>query len=158
MKTQTVSKASCWLFPKAIIQRNPLPLPTCCTLHGIPKGTDQGSLLTFLRLVDKVNKGPPAEGGNHSDSPIMVNCSAGVGRMGTFIALSSSLRFHGLFDPSLPTFSHSTPTSSSLLSPLSQLDPIAKRLMLCESSDRRWQRAEQVVLRYQILEHAFLHR
>ena len=127
--------------------------------HGIPKETDQGSLLTFLRLVDKVNKGPPAEGGNHSDPPIVVNCSAGVGRTGTFIALSSLLRFHGLFDPSLPTFFNSTPTSSSLLGPLSQLDPIAQEIdALREQRPEMVQRGEQVALIYQILEQAFLHR
>ncbi|XP_055907424.1 phosphatidylinositol phosphatase PTPRQ [Eupeodes corollae] len=45
--------------------------------HGVP--TDPMSLITFVRKV-KAEKCP-------SDSPIVVHCSAGVGRTGTFIGL-----------------------------------------------------------------------
>ncbi|KAI9570119.1 protein-tyrosine phosphatase-like protein [Boletus coccyginus] len=124
--------------------------------HGIPEEEDQASLLRFLRLVDRVNKGP----GDDSDPPIMVNCSAGVGRTGTFIALSSLLRFHNLLDTnsSTPFDPSASPlTSPSLLGPLSQPDPVAQEIdALREQRPEMVQRNEQVALIYQILEQAFL--
>lgn len=128
--------------------------------HGIPEEDDQASLLKFLRLVDKANKSAHPGASDDSDPPIMVNCSAGVGRTGTFIALSSLLRFHNLldttssspFDPSAPA-----PTSSSLLGQLSQPDPVAQEIdALREQRPEMVQRNEQVALIYQILEQAFL--
>ncbi|KAF8559895.1 phosphatases II [Imleria badia] len=123
--------------------------------HGIPQEDDQASLLKFLRLVHQVNKG--ADDG--SEPPIMVNCSAGVGRTGTFIALSSLLRFYNLLDASSSTpFDPSgpPPTSPSLLGPLSQADPVAQEIdALREQRPEMVQRNEQVALIYQILEQAF---
>ncbi|KAG8219379.1 protein-tyrosine phosphatase-like protein [Butyriboletus roseoflavus] len=123
--------------------------------HGIPEDEDQASLLRFLRLVDQVNK--EARVGN-SGAPIMVNCSAGVGRTGTFIALSSLLRFHNLLDTTSPTpFKPSVPapSSPSLLGPLSQVDPVAQEIDgLREQRPEMVQRNEQVALMYQILEQA----
>lgn len=130
--------------------------------HGIPKEQDQASLLTFLRLVDKANKGPHAGASGKPDPPIMVNCSAGVGRTGTFIALSSLLRFYNLVDTSAsPAVDPSGPalTSPSLLGPLTQLDPVAQEIdALREQRPEMVQRGEQVALIYQILEQAFLVR
>ena len=123
--------------------------------HGIPQEEDQASLLKFLRLVDQVNKDPHTG----ADPPIMVNCSAGVGRTGSFIALSSLLRFYNLLDTSSPTrfdLSSPTPTSPSLLGPLSQPDPVAEEIdALREQRPEMVQRNEQVALIYQILEQAF---
>lgn len=122
--------------------------------HGVPGEEDQASLLKFLRLVDQVNKS------DGSDPPVMVNCSAGVGRTGTFIALSSLLRFHNLLDKSSPiSFDTSAPgpTSPSLLGPLLQADPVAQEIdALREQRPEMVQRNEQVALIYQILEQAFL--
>ena len=127
--------------------------------HGIPEEEDQASLLKFVRLVDRVNKSPRA-GAGESDPPMMVNCSAGVGRTGSFIALSSLLRFHNLIDTSSPTPLYpSDPAliSPSLLGPLSQFDPVAQEIdALREQRPEMVQRNEQVALIYQILEQAFL--
>ena len=127
--------------------------------HGIPEEEDQASLLKFVRLVDRVNKSPRA-GAGESDPPMMVNCSAGVGRTGSFIALSSLLRFHNLIDTSSPTPLYpSGPAliSPSLLGPLSQFDPVAQEIdALREQRPEMVQRNEQVALIYQILEQAFL--
>ncbi|KAH0837902.1 protein-tyrosine phosphatase-like protein [Lanmaoa asiatica] len=128
--------------------------------HGIPEEEHQASLLRFLRLVDQVNRDPHAGAGGDSDPPVMVNCSAGVGRTGTFIALSSLLRFHNVLGTSSPTpfdSSGPTPTSPSFLGPLSQLDPVAQEIdALREQRPEMVQRSEQVALIYQILEQALL--
>lgn len=130
--------------------------------HGIPEEEDQASLLRFLRLVDQTNKDPRTGAGDDSDPPVMVNCSAGVGRTGTFIAMSSLLRFHNLLDTSSTTaFDPYGParTSPSLLGPLSQLDPVSQEIDgLREQRPEMVQRNEQVALIYQILEQAFLNK
>ncbi|KZT43872.1 phosphatases II [Sistotremastrum suecicum HHB10207 ss-3] len=58
---------------------------------GVPEQTSV--LLKFIRYVDQVNR--EAEGGIAAQSPIVIGCSAGVGRTGTFIAISSLLEAHG---------------------------------------------------------------
>lgn len=65
--------------------------------HGVPEPEDHPSLLEFIRLVERNNQDglPPGADG----PPIIVNCSAGIGRTGTFIALSSLLRAYGLLTP-----------------------------------------------------------
>jgi len=54
--------------------------------HGVPEDTD--SLLRFVRYAEEVN----SEGDSSLQSPIIVGCSAGIGRTGTFIAISSLLK------------------------------------------------------------------
>lgn len=162
----TIEDANCIQSKVSIVSQGRSPteslifthmLYTAWPDHGIPEETDQASLLTFLRRVDKVNR---AGGGDNPDPPIMINCSAGVGRTGTFIALSSLLRFHNLVDPGSSTCTDTrgpAPTSPSLLGPLSQPDPVAQEIdALREQRPEMVQRGEQVTLIYRILEQAFL--
>jgi len=116
--------------------------------HGVPEHQDQTSLVRFVRLVDEVNRQPFGD----PDPPIMVHCSAGVGRTGAFIALSSLFRAHGLLPPThLPT----TNLPPSPLGPLPTeiaTDPVALEVDSCrEQRPGMVQRDEQILLIYDIL-------
>ncbi|KAF9225304.1 phosphatases II [Gyrodon lividus] len=131
--------------------------------HGIPEEEDEASLLRFLRLVDQVNKKPRSDGaGDDPGPPIMANCSAGIGRTGTFIALSSLLRYYNLLgssSSSSPDTSRAAIPTRSLLGPISGLkdDPVVQEVdNLREQRPGMIQRNEQIALIYQILEQAFL--
>ncbi|KAH7886249.1 protein-tyrosine phosphatase-like protein [Phlebopus sp. FC_14] len=135
--------------------------------HGVPEDEDNVTLLKFLRLVDSVNKSSNGAVADH-DPPIMVNCSAGIGRTGSFIALSSLLRAYGLLGFSaLRTPSGPSPAITALhsSSPLGILpkeiadDFVAQEIdNLREQRPGMVQRNEQISLIYQILELAFLDR
>ena len=132
--------------------------------HGVPEPEDRASLLAFLRLVDRTNKdlsliSYPESSELDPDPPIIVGCSAGIGRTGSFIALSSLLRAQGLLGP------YSSPASSSTL-PISPLGPLPDALKedlvvqevdsLREQRPGMVQREEQILLIYEVLASALL--
>lgn len=182
--------------------------------YGVPQGKDKAALVEFTRVVAEVN-GRPAlrdrnlgeregkcEGemrangieGEEEDEedetlpppPIAINCSAGIGRTGTFIALSSLLRANGFLSSSssssassssLATFSPRSPSSpqSRLLpqlppSPLGPLpdrrltgsvdvaeDPVAQEVdALREQRPMMVQSPAQLMLIYELVAAAFI--
>jgi hypothetical protein len=108
--------------------------------HGVPEDEERGCLLAFARLVDQVNRQGARDASSPStldpDPPIMVGCSAGIGRTGTFITMCSLLRKYGFLPQPGPI---STSIQAGALpdlspSPLGPLpddlanDPIAKEV------------------------------
>ncbi len=134
--------------------------------HGVPGPEDRDSLLAFIHLVDATNRDKshcrlhPNSTPDHScteldpDPPILVGCSAGVGRTGSFIATSSLLRNYGF----LPAAARPTMPSAVEASPLGPLPPeFEDDLVLQEIDFLREQRPgmvqkdEQAILVYDIL-------
>ncbi|KAF8588351.1 phosphatases II [Ramaria rubella] len=125
---------------------------------GVP--SENSSILAFARLVERVNNRNLQS--NDSSPPVLVHCSAGVGRTGSFIALSSLLRAHSLLSsrgsPSLiPALAAPLP-----MSPLGSLpgtlkdDLVVKEVdSLREQRQSMVQRDEQVVWVYEALSQAF---
>ncbi|KZT08735.1 phosphatases II [Laetiporus sulphureus 93-53] len=132
--------------------------------HGVPNEEHRSALLRFVRLVDEVNRdlsSQPHPEDLDPDPPIIVNCSAGVGRTGAFIALCSLLRVYGFL--SLPA---SPPVASPLtLSPLGPLpqeledDLVAQEIdALREQRPGMVQKQDQMVFIYEMLMAAFAER
>ena len=133
--------------------------------NGVPAPEDRTSLLNFIRLVDRTNKDLSGlEGTADVEPPIMVHCSAGVGRTGSFIALCSLLRSNGLlFKPDPDTAERTLVRSllpQSLVGPLPELiswDDISLEIdSLREQRPGMVQRPEQAHLIYDILITAFI--
>jgi len=119
--------------------------------HGVPSPEDHKSLLTFIRFVDQSNRDPTEV---DPDPPIIVGCSAGIGRTGTFIALSSLLRKYGFLQPAV------RPSPASVISPSPlgslpedlQTDEIAHEIdSLREQRPGMVERREQILLIYEVL-------
>ena len=136
--------------------------------HGVPSPGDKASLLRFIRLVGRANRDrsfqPPD---NHPDPPIIVGCSAGIGRTGAFITLSSLLRAYGLMDlegvrPGQVVSRHAFTPLPLPPSPLGPLPPewdddeVAQEIdSLREQRPGMVQRSDQVLLVYELLQDAF---
>lgn len=138
--------------------------------HGVPNPEDRESLLSFIHLVESTNRDKsrcpvhPDSAPDHPcteldpDPPIMIGCSAGIGRTGSFLAISSLLRKYGF----LPTASHPTTPSAIHASPLGPLPSDFKDdLVLQEVDSLREQRPgmvqknEQAFLIYEVLVDSF---
>jgi len=122
--------------------------------QGVPELEDQKSLLAFLRLVDSTNR-QRETASDDPDPPILVGCSAGIGRTGTFIAISSLLREHGF----LPRAA--SPSSLPLTSPLGPLpaafDVVGREVdSLREQRPGMVQQISQLNLIYTLFESAFV--
>lgn len=126
--------------------------------HGVPDEDDEHSLLPFIKLVDSTNRDiATSRQGNTEldpDPPIVVGCSAGVGRTGSFIALSSLLRMYEY----LPPAGSPSPTTDLPTSPLGSLprslrdDLVAVEVdSLREQRPGMVQRDEQLKLIYEML-------
>lgn len=131
---------------------------------GVPQ--DTSSILTFATLVDRVNNRHLVELSNdpNSSPPVMIHCSAGVGRTGSFLALCSLLRAYSLMPSPRSTLTATSisPASPLTVSPLGPLpmaldsDLVAKEIdSLREQRPAMVQKTEQVLWIYGTLAAAF---
>ncbi|KAJ3749904.1 protein-tyrosine phosphatase-like protein [Lentinula detonsa] len=160
--------------------------------HSVPSPSDRAALFEFVRLVDRVNRQMPSGSSSERDldpdPPIIVGCSAGIGRTGSFIAMNSLLRHAGFLPPpgySTTSESHSAapqqltqspsipsgpatpsePSATSLTTPLGPLPTtLSTDLVSQEIDSLREQRAgmvqrpEQAVLVYEMMVGAYVER
>ncbi|RPD64681.1 phosphatases II [Lentinus tigrinus ALCF2SS1-7] len=130
--------------------------------HGVPAREDREGLLHFARIVDEANRDLSLYIGIADldpNPPIMVNCSAGVGRTGAFIALCSLLRHYRLLSPPTAQETKIPPLPPSPLGPLPeelQEDMVAQEIdSLREQRPGMVQRDDQVIMIYETLIAAF---
>ncbi|KAJ3475854.1 hypothetical protein NLI96_g11557 [Meripilus lineatus] len=134
--------------------------------HGVPEPEDRAALLNFVHLVDETNRDlspypTSSQADLDSDPPIMVNCSAGVGRTGSFIAICSLLRSNGFLPPSTspihgPGLPDLTPSRLGALPAELKDDMVAQEIdSLREQRPCMVQRDEQALLVYETLITAF---
>lgn len=119
--------------------------------YGVPEPGDHRALMNFIAQVDAVNRirTSPTD---DSNPPVMVNCSAGIGRTGAFITLSSLLRSHSRLPPAPTLTQPQLPLPPSPLGPLPpemSEDLIAQEIDSCrEQRPGMVQTGVQVVFLY----------
>ncbi|TFK56881.1 phosphatases II [Heliocybe sulcata] len=133
--------------------------------HGVPEGEDQLALLKFAKVVDAVNRDLSLQTSHtradlDPDPPIMVNCSAGIGRTGAFIACSSLLRHFGIIGGSPKPEQKPLEPIPSPLGPLPSNiseDLVALEIdWLREQRPGMVQRPEQIVFVYEVVAAALI--
>jgi protein tyrosine phosphatase len=131
--------------------------------HGV---ADSVGLLDFARLVDQTNKEVPDDDSDPDpDPPIIVGCSAGIGRTGSFIAVTSLLRGCHLLSPDQEGPPRQTPTVADPLPSSSPMGPLPDELKedyvalevdsLREQRPGMVERKEQILLVYETLVSAY---
>jgi len=131
--------------------------------HGVPE--DMRGLLQFMQFVEACNTDEThPDAAANPDPPLVIGCSAGVGRTGTYIALSSLLRAHGLNRPhtSVPAdISHRKADWNGASLGRSPIGPLSPRIIgdkiaqevdaLREQRPMMVQTAEQLRFLYRVL-------
>ncbi|EIN14360.1 phosphotyrosine protein [Punctularia strigosozonata HHB-11173 SS5] len=137
--------------------------------HGVPEVEERPKLLNFIRLVDQVNKDVSWIPHGHDldpDPAIIIGCSAGIGRTGSFIALASLMRAYGLMPSPSPSYTPAPLSPAPPPLPASPLGPLPEDLRddmvaqeidaLREQRPGMVQREEQILLIYEALALAFI--
>ncbi|KAJ3893529.1 protein-tyrosine phosphatase-like protein [Lentinula edodes] len=135
--------------------------------HSVPSPSDRAALFEFVRLVDRVNRQMPFDDFDSGskkdvdvDPPIIVGCSAGIGRTGSFIAMNSLLRHAGFLPPPASYNSHIPVVGPLGPLPISlSADLVSQEIdSLREQRAGMVQRPEQAVLVYEMMVGAYVER